>query len=144
MLLGRSIPGNATMSCFIDMVMFNNSYYDDFNVEIEDSHSLFSADPIVYQQRGRITIFKVSTTCKNFSYYTRYSFGASFTRIFQSQIKMSRQMDVRKAFETIKANHGFNFTLKDGQLKVLYTLLNGRDCAGVFPTGYGKSICYTR
>ena len=57
-------------------------------------------------------------------------------------MKMSRQMDVRKAFETIKANHGFNFTLKDGQLKVLYTLLNGRDCAGISPTGYEKSICY--
>ena len=74
------------MSCFIDMDMSNNSYYYDFNVEIEDFNSLFSANPIVYQQRRRITIFEVSTTCTNFSYYTRYSFAASFTRIFQSQM----------------------------------------------------------
>ena len=52
----------ATMSCFIDIDMFNNSYYYDFHVETEDYHLLISTNPIVYLQRGRITLFKVSTS----------------------------------------------------------------------------------
>ena len=54
------------MSCFIDMGILNNSYYHDFNVEIEDSNSLFPANPIVYQQRGRITIFKEALLARIF------------------------------------------------------------------------------
>ena len=107
------------MSCFIDIDLFNNSYYYDFNVEMEDSHSLFSANSIVYQQRGRITIFKVSTTCTNFSYYTRYSFAANCTWL--SQLQSSHAMD-EKCFT---CHSMFKKRPKGYQRKLISTFVKG-------------------
>ena len=35
-----------------------------------------------------------------------------------------------------------DFELKDAQMNLLCHFLNGNDCMGVLPTGYGKSIIY--
>ncbi|KAK3107735.1 hypothetical protein FSP39_021162 [Pinctada imbricata] len=48
-----------------------------------------------------------------------------------------------KKFKEIKDLYGFNFNLKQGQLRLIEAILNNSDAVGVFPTGYGKSLCYT-
>jgi ATP-dependent DNA helicase RecQ len=43
--------------------------------------------------------------------------------------------------DTLKKVFGFN-TFKGDQLKVIKSLLKGRDCIVIMPTGGGKSLCY--
>ena len=55
-------------------------------------------------------------------------------------------MDDEKLEESIKLAKkrcGIEFNLKDKQLRCLKTVLNGQDCIGILPTGYGKSLIYS-
>ncbi len=43
--------------------------------------------------------------------------------------------------QTLKQRFGFD-NLRQGQSQAIETLLKGRSCAAIFPTGSGKSLCY--
>ena len=50
---------------------------------------------------------------------------------------------VKKLFEDkIKPVFRFDFELKDEQVSVVKSLIQKKHCVGVFPTGFGKSICF--
>ena len=44
-------------------------------------------------------------------------------------------------YQTLKSVFGFE-TFKGDQLKITKTLLKGKDCFVIMPTGGGKSMCY--
>ena len=44
-------------------------------------------------------------------------------------------------YQTLKTVFGFE-TFKGDQLKIIKTLLKGKDCFVIMPTGGGKSMCY--
>ena len=44
-------------------------------------------------------------------------------------------------YQTLKSVFGFD-TFKGDQLKIIKTLLKGKDCFVIMPTGGGKSMCY--
>ena len=45
--------------------------------------------------------------------------------------------EIRKKYEGLPEN------LKEEQVKVISSILNGKNTFGVLPTGYGKSLCYS-
>lgn len=50
---------------------------------------------------------------------------------------------IKTIFEKkIKPSFNFEFDLKDQQGCVVNTILEKKHCVGVFPTGFGKSICF--
>ncbi|XP_033729586.1 ATP-dependent DNA helicase RecQ-like, partial [Pecten maximus] len=54
-----------------------------------------------------------------------------------------RSAEIAELADEILAEKNFNFSLKSEQLKVISTLISGQDVFAIFPTGFGKSICYT-
>lgn len=42
---------------------------------------------------------------------------------------------------TLQHTFGFD-SLRGGQQQAIETILEGRSCAAIFPTGSGKSLCY--
>lgn len=56
---------------------------------------------------------------------------------------MAVNIDVRKIFtEQIQQHHKFSFELRDEQVSVIESVLQKKPTVGVFPTGFGKSICF--
>lgn len=56
---------------------------------------------------------------------------------------MAVNIDVRKIFtEQIQQHHKFSFELRDEQVSVIESVLQKKHTVGVFPTGFGKSICF--
>lgn len=56
---------------------------------------------------------------------------------------MAVNIDVRKIFtEQIQQHHKFSFELRDKQISVIESVLQKKHTVGVFPTGFGKSICF--
>ena len=54
---------------------------------------------------------------------------------------MAGRANVNDVYENrIKGKFHFNFELKDEQ--VVESILRGNHTVGVFPTGFGKSVCY--
>ena len=52
-------------------------------------------------------------------------------------------MDDRFSFAAREAARALDgFTLKAEQMKVVTSVLQGRDVFAVLPTGYGKTLCY--
>jgi len=47
---------------------------------------------------------------------------------------------LQKDFQILSAKFGFEF--KKEQKQVVSALLNGQDVSAIFPTGYGKTVCY--
>ena len=50
--------------------------------------------------------------------------------------------EIDGAFERCKLDYNISFAAKEFQLKLALSVLNGKDCIGILPTGYGKSLCY--
>ncbi|XP_062589152.1 probable ATP-dependent DNA helicase RecQ [Saccostrea cucullata] len=56
---------------------------------------------------------------------------------------MARPRNVTEIFNNeIKEQFHFNFELKDEQVRVVDSIPQHNHTVGVFPTGFGKSICY--
>ena len=56
---------------------------------------------------------------------------------------MAGRANVNDVYENrIKGKFHFNFELKDEQVEVVESILRGNHTVGVFPTGFGKSVCY--
>ena len=56
---------------------------------------------------------------------------------------MAGRANVNDVYENrIKCKFHFNFELKDEQVEVVESILRGNHTVGVFPTGFGKSVCY--
>jgi ATP-dependent DNA helicase RecQ len=49
---------------------------------------------------------------------------------------------MEKALERVKRKYQINLQLKSEQQQIVENVINGRDCIGVLPTGFGKSLCY--
>jgi superfamily II DNA helicase RecQ len=49
---------------------------------------------------------------------------------------------VRRAIENILAKCGVGYVLKDEQMRIIYSLLDGQHTVGILPIGYGKSLPY--
>ena len=50
--------------------------------------------------------------------------------------------EVKEAFERCKRDYNIEFSAKELQLKLALSVLNKKDCIGVLPTGYGKTLSY--
>ena len=51
--------------------------------------------------------------------------------------------NVKKVFDDkIKPRYNFDFDLKNEQISVIESVLEKNHTVGVFPTGFGKSICF--
>ncbi|XP_066936308.1 ATP-dependent DNA helicase RecQ-like [Clytia hemisphaerica] len=48
----------------------------------------------------------------------------------------------KESLVAAKAVHGLDFELKQEQEELLFAFLNGKDCIGVLPTNFGKSMIY--
>ena len=55
---------------------------------------------------------------------------------------MAKTTDVCALYERWRTKFNFTFALKEGQKNVLTVLLDSKDSVGIFPTGYGKSVCF--
>ena len=56
---------------------------------------------------------------------------------------MAGRANVNDVYEKrIKDKFHFNFELEDEQVEVVESILRGNHTVGVFPTGFGKSLCY--
>ena len=51
--------------------------------------------------------------------------------------------DVVEFLDSSKSVYSFNFELKNEQLEVLTTTLNGKNVFALLPTGYSKTMCFT-
>ena len=53
------------------------------------------------------------------------------------------QSQVAEEFEKLKSFYSFNFdSLKSKQLSLITDIVNGKDCFGLLPIGYGKSATF--
>ena len=50
--------------------------------------------------------------------------------------------EVNHIFKENKNKHNILFNLKQEQLKLAWSVLNGQDIVGVLPTGFGKTLCF--
>lgn len=50
--------------------------------------------------------------------------------------------NVKKIFEEVRPLYNFEFELKDEQISVIESILEKKHTVGVFPTGFGKSVCF--
>lgn len=50
--------------------------------------------------------------------------------------------NVKKIFEKVRPLNNFEFELKDEQISVIESILEKKHTVGVFPTGFGKSVCF--
>lgn len=51
-------------------------------------------------------------------------------------------LNVKKIFEEVRPLYNFEFDLKDEQISVIESILEKKHTVGVFPTGFGKSVCF--
>lgn len=50
-------------------------------------------------------------------------------------------MDIKTQFNLVKKDFNITFDIKEEQLQVAKSVLNGRNVVGFLPTGYGKTLC---
>ena len=68
------------------------------------------------------------------SYWCRYKFTTN--RLYGSEIVIGGQM------QCYFGGKNFNFVIKNKQLEIIESILQGNDTFAVLPTGYGKTVCY--
>ena len=49
---------------------------------------------------------------------------------------------VNSLFDAKKQEFGISHTLKDEQLELITAVMNRRNCLGLLPTGFGKTMCF--
>lgn len=50
--------------------------------------------------------------------------------------------EIKSAFNRKKHYHGIQFEPKPEQVSVAKAVLQGRNCIGFLPTGFGKTLCF--